>query len=152
MGLQGVECPVISVPRNCQKSRFQMPAVQAAVVGAETIYHRFQLGAHTVVVERSCKDNHIGSQKPLADHLNVILLDTRALVSALHAADAGMNIRMTDVNNLYRMACLFSASCKVFNQNTRRTFSVRASHQYSDLHQNLLIIIYRNRSISFRCG
>ena len=59
MCLKRIECPVVRIPGSCQKSGFQMSAVQTAVKRAEAVNYHLQLRAHSVVVQRRRKNNHI---------------------------------------------------------------------------------------------
>lgn len=46
VGFQGVEGPVITVPRHGQQGRFHMLSMNGAVEGTEPVHQRFELGGH----------------------------------------------------------------------------------------------------------
>ena len=116
-----------------------MPAVKAAVVSTEAIDDSLQLGTHAVVIQRRSEDDHIGSKQLFTNHLNIILLYAGAFISAFHAADAGMDIRVADIDDFHRMPSFLGSSFEIFHQDACRAVPVRASHKYNDLHAYLLI-------------
>ena len=87
---------IISAKPCCQR-RGNRPTpcllyTSTAVVGAESVYHRFQLGGHSIIIKGRCENNHIRLKNRLSDDLIFILLDTGALIPAGHAPGTGTNL------------------------------------------------------------
>ena len=63
--------------------------------------------ARQMVVERGHKYHHVPPRNLPTDGLYIVLLDTGALISAVDAAGAGVDIPMGHIDHLHRMSGFF---------------------------------------------
>lgn len=116
VGLQRVKGPVVAVPCHRQQRRFHVFSLYRTVEGAEPIHQRFELGRHSVIVQRSCKHHHICIQDFCPDSLHIVFLGTGAFIAAVDASGTGMNIGMGHVDHLNGVAGFLCALPKTFRQ------------------------------------
>ena len=111
-----------------------MLALNAGVEGAESVNEGFQLGGHTVVVQRSDKHHHVCAQDFPPNLLHVILLDAGAFVAAMDTAGAGMDVGMSSVDKFHGVPRFFRPLLEAVCQQVGRTVFIGASLQHDNIH------------------
>ena len=127
VGLQGLKGPVVAVPGRSEQSGLHVLALDGAVEGAEAVHHGLQLGGHAVVVQGRGEHQHIRIQNFSADALHIVLLDAGALVAAVDAAGAGVDISVGHVDELHGVAGLLRPLAEAVRQNVGGAVSVGAA-------------------------
>ena len=129
-----------------------MPALDGAVERTKAVQQRFQLGGHAIVIQRRGKHQHIRMQNLAANALHTVLLHARALVPAVDAAGAGVNIRVGSVHQLYGVADRLRPLPEAFCQQVGRAVPVWAALQNHNVHKPSPLFIHINLNRARQVG
>lgn len=117
MRLQRFERPIVSIPSNGKQHAIKLFAGYVGIRRTETINARFQLRAHSVVVEWRGEHQHVGFQNTLTNLIEAIMLNARATIPADNATSAGVYVCMGNLDDLHIMPVVPCTTREFFCQN-----------------------------------
>ena len=87
----------------------------AAVIGAESVDHDFELRRHSIVIKRCCEDDHISVQDRRPYFLIIVMQDAGAFISACYAPGTRTDVHICKIEPDDTVSCLFRSPGEILN-------------------------------------